>query len=67
MGYYLIQTFCLFYSKSRDQENNERCSKLLLQSLKQATLGMKSFLDAFEHNGDVDKVIKLKKSLEQIR
>ncbi|VVC38906.1 Hypothetical protein CINCED_3A010546, partial [Cinara cedri] len=59
--------YIVFYSKSRDQENNERFPKLLIQSLRQATVGMKSFLDAVEHSQDVDKVVKLQKSLEQIR
>lgn len=57
----------MFYSRSRDQENIERFPKLLFLSLKQVTTGMKSFLEAVEHNLDLEKVIKLQKSLDQIR
>lgn len=56
----------MFYSRSRDQENIERFPKLML-SLKQVTTGMKSFLEAIEHNLDLEKVIKLQTSLNQIR
>lgn len=55
------------YSRSRDQENNERFPNILYQSLRQAATGMTSFIDAALHNRDTEKVVKLQKSLEQIR
>lgn len=57
----------MFFSRTRDNEFNDKFPKLLIQSLKKAIVGMKSFLDAVEYTHDIDKVIKLQKSLEQIR
>ncbi|XP_050432797.1 (E3-independent) E2 ubiquitin-conjugating enzyme-like [Adelges cooleyi] len=54
-------------SESHDQENNEKFPKQLFQSLRKATAGMKSFLDAVVNNRDVDKTTKLQNALEQIK
>lgn len=55
------------YSKSCDREDEPRYPKLLLQLLKQSATSINLFLDAVEQNCDMDKVIKLKKTLEQYR
>jgi len=58
----------MLYSKSCDQENDEqKYVKLLLQLLKQSATSIKLFLDAVQQNRDIDKVLKLKKALEQYR
>jgi ubiquitin-conjugating enzyme E2 O len=55
-------------NKSCDQENDEqKYVKLLLQLLKQSATSIKLFLDAVQQNRDMDKVLKLKKALEQYR
>lgn len=58
----------MLYSKSYDQKDEEqRYAKLLLQLLKQSAASVHIFLDAVQQNCDLDKVLKLKKSLEQYR
>jgi len=59
--------FIYVYSKSCDREHETRYPKLLLQLLKQSDTSIDLFLDAIEQNCDMDKVIKLKKTLEQYR
>lgn len=59
--------FIYVYSKSCDQEDEPRYPKLLVQLLKQSATSINLFLDAVEENCDMDKVIKLKKTLEQYR
>ncbi|XP_026813851.1 (E3-independent) E2 ubiquitin-conjugating enzyme-like [Rhopalosiphum maidis] len=54
-------------NKSCDREDDQRYPKLLLQLLKQSATSINLFLDAVEQNCDMDKVIKLKKALEQYR
>lgn len=54
-------------NKSCDREDEQRYPKLLLQLLKQSATSINLFLDAVEQNCDMDKVIKLKKYLEQYR
>ncbi|XP_025196144.1 (E3-independent) E2 ubiquitin-conjugating enzyme UBE2O-like [Melanaphis sacchari] len=54
-------------NKSCDREDEQRYPKLLLQLLKQSATSINLFLDAVEQNCDMDKVIKLKKALEQYR
>ncbi|CAH1713628.1 unnamed protein product [Aphis gossypii] len=54
-------------NKSCDQEDEPRYPKLLVQLLKQSATSINLFLDAVEENCDMDKVIKLKKTLEQYR
>lgn len=54
----------LFYSKSRNQENNEGFLKQLYQSLLQGTTGMRSLLNAILRK-DLD--FDSNKPLEQIR
>jgi len=58
----------MLYSKSCDQEHDEqKYAKLLLQLLKQSATSINLFLDAVQQNCDMDKVLKLKKALEQYR
>ncbi|KAL4120293.1 hypothetical protein QTP88_013012 [Uroleucon formosanum] len=55
-------------NKSCDQEHDgQKYAKLLLQLLKQSATSINLFLDAVQQNCDTDKVLKLKKALEQYR
>ncbi|XP_022179358.1 (E3-independent) E2 ubiquitin-conjugating enzyme UBE2O-like [Myzus persicae] len=55
-------------NKSYDQkEEEQRYAKLLLQLLRQSAASVNIFLDAVQQNCDLDKVLKLKKALEQYR
>ncbi|XP_060861206.1 (E3-independent) E2 ubiquitin-conjugating enzyme UBE2O-like [Metopolophium dirhodum] len=55
-------------NKSCDQVHNERkYARLLVQLLEQSATSINLFLDAVKQNCDMDKVLKLKKALEQYR
>jgi len=58
----------MLYSKSCGQVHDERkYAKVLVQLLEQSATSMNLFLDAVKQNCDMDKVLKLKKALEQYR
>jgi len=58
----------MLYSKSCGQERDEqKYTKLIVQLLKHSATSMNVFLDAVKQNCDRDKVLKLRKVLEQYR
>jgi len=58
----------MLYSKSCDQVYIEqKYARLLFQLLEQSAMSIHLFLDAVKQNCDMDKVLKLKKALEQYR
>ena len=58
----------MLYSISWNQVHDKwKYGSLLVQLLEQSATNLKLFLDAVKQNCDTDKVLKLKKTLEQYR